>query len=103
MHGNQGYIVIQFYTSESFQSRTEFSHKAHLKCLEGPAHDHYSKTYGTINKSCLLNIKYFSLFGGGLPFDCMHDILEGIAPSEVKQLLKHYTTSNLFTLQDFNE
>jgi len=64
------------YTSENFQARTEHTHKEHLKCLEGPAHVHYSKTYGINNKSCLLNIKYYSMFKGGLPFDCMHDILE---------------------------
>ena len=42
------------------------------------------------------------MFGGGLPHDAMHDILEGIGPLETKFLLSHCITNGLFTLEDFN-
>ena len=33
----------------------------------------------------------------------MHDLLEGIAPKEIKQLNIYYTTNSFFTLKEFNE
>ena len=45
---------------------------------------HYSKTYGINRKSALLDVAHFPFFNGGLPHDCMHDILEGAASTEVK-------------------
>ena len=72
--------------------------------LEGPTASHYSKVYGVNERSCLLDVKFFSLFDGGLPHDAMHDILEGIAPLEIKKLLVHCIRSNKwFTLDEFNK
>ena len=42
------------------------------------------------------------MFDGGLPHDAMHDILEGIAPLEIKLLLSHCVTNGLFTLEGYN-
>ena len=42
------------------------------------------------------------MFEGGLPRDAMHDILEGIAPLEIKLLLSQLIANGLFTLGEFN-
>jgi hypothetical protein len=91
------------YSSEEFMLRDNASHLSQLSMLNGPASDHYSITYGINRRSCLLDVENFSLFDGGLPHDVMHDILEGIAPKQIKQLLYHYTMNGLFTLKEFNE
>ena len=95
--------LLLSYASEGFQQRSDTTHKEHLKCLGGSADSHYSKVYGINNRSGLLNVKYYSIFGGGLPFDCMHDLMEGLIPSEVKLLLIHCISNKYFTLQEFNE
>lgn len=90
------------FTSSSFELRTENKHREQCQNLDSPAASHYSKTYGINRKTSLLDIHYFSMFGGGLPHDAMHDILEGIGPLETKLLLSHCITNGLFTLEDFN-
>jgi len=42
------------------------------------------------------------MFGGGLPHDAMHDVLEGAAPLEIKLLLMHCITVGFFTLDWYN-
>ena len=71
--------------------------------LDGPTASHYSKTYGINRRSSLLNIKFYSIFGGGLPHDAMHDILEGVAPLEIKLLLSKCIKDGLITLEEFND
>ena len=45
----------------------------------------------------------FSMFGGGLPHDIMHDVLEGVVVREMLLLL-HYCLRNKFIiLADYNE
>lgn len=73
--------------SEGFIPRSKENHEEQCKLLQGPLSEHYSKTYGINFRSCLLDISYFSMFGGGLPHDAMHDLLEGIAPMEIKLLI----------------
>ena len=72
------------------------------KELNGPAGAHYSKTYGINRQSSLLDIMGYSMFGGGLPHDAMHDILEGLTPLEIKLLLKEFISQKLFSLQEYN-
>ena len=55
------------------------------------------KSYGVNRRSSLLDLTDFNMFGGGLPHDAMHDILEGVAPLETK-LLVHCITAGFFTL-----
>ena len=43
------------------------------------------------------------MLSGGLPHDAMHDILEGIAPCEIKLVLSHCIASHPFTLDEFND
>lgn len=90
--------------SSDFEKRTLEGHLKHIQDLDGPMGNHYSKTYGINRKSALLDIKYFSIFDFGLPHDAMHDILEGIAPLEIKKLLHyHITVKRSFTLAEYND
>ena len=43
------------------------------------------------------------MFGGGLPHDSMHDILEGIASLEIKLFLRLCTMSGIFSLSYLND
>lgn len=82
--------------------RTTESHERHCSLLNGPLRDHYSKTYGVNRRSSLLGITNFNMFGGGLPHDAMHDVLEGVGPLEIKLLLVHCITAGFFTLDYYN-
>ena len=95
--------VSSAFISNGFQLRTDTEHDKQIKLLVGPTADHFSKTYGINRRSSLLDIKYFTMFGGGLPHDAMHDILEGVACNEIQLLLCLYITSHLFSLDKFND
>ena len=90
------------YTSEDCDLRNDSNHATHLTLIQGPTASHYSTTYGINRRSSLLDVKHFSLFTGGLPRDIMHDILEGIAPMQIKRLLCHYDASGVISLDEFN-
>ena len=90
--------------SSDFERRTLEDHLKHTQNLHGPMESHYSKTYGINRKSAILGIKHFSLFDFGLPHDAMHDLLEGVAPLEIKKLLHyHITVKHSFTLVEYND
>lgn len=91
------------FSCNKFQLRTEIEHRKQLKMLNGPTAQHFSKTYGINRESALLNVKYFSMIGGGLPHDAMHDILEGLAPLEIKLMLTYFITNRVFSLNYFND
>ena len=61
------------YTDDIFEVRTTENHERHCALLNGPLCDHYSKTYGVNRRSSLLDL---TMFGGGLPHDATHDVLE---------------------------
>ena len=63
------------------------SHEEHCNLLKTPAFAHYSNVYGINNHSALLNIPAYSMFGGGLPHDLMHDVC-GI---EGKEMIRTWT------------
>ena len=73
-----------------------------LCLINGPLYSHYSKTYGINRRSALLDVPHFNMFGGGLPHDAMHDILEGLAPVEIKCLLQYCITARYFSLEWYN-
>ena len=95
--------AVSSFDSKAFIMRSIDSHKNHCDLIDGVNGSHYSKTYGINYRSCLLDVKYFSLFNGGLPHDCMHDLLEGIGPKEIKLLLTHCISAKYFTLDEYNE
>ena len=80
-----------FKSSDYIIQRTDSQHEQHCQELSGPMGDHYSKVYGINRRSILMDVPYFSLFGGSLPHDLMHDILEGVAQHEMT-LLRTYTS-----------
>ena len=63
-------------------------HYCDLIEAEEPLHSHYSTTYGINYRTCLLDVKHYSLFGG-LLHNMMHGVLEGTAPLEIKLLIAH--------------
>lgn len=91
------------FVSESFEKREDDIHRRQCDMLDGPTSSHYSKTYGINRRSSLLDIKFYSMFGGGLPHDAMHDILEGVAPLEVKLLLCKCIAEGLLSLEELND
>ena len=91
------------FVSDDFDCRTKQDHLKHLESLTGPSAAHFSKTYGINERSALLDIKDFDMFGGGLPHDTMHDIFEGVAELEVQHLLYHCISSHFFTLNEYND
>ena len=62
-----------------------------------------TRNYLQCNTSALLDVAHFPFFDGGLPHDCMHDILEGAAPTEIKLLLKHCIAQKYFTVEEYNK
>lgn len=91
------------FLSNDYTSRTEHEHLKQVKLLEGPGATHFSKTYGINRKSAIMDIKYYSMFDGGLPHDAMHDVFEGVASSEIKFLLSYCIKQGFFTLNDYND
>ena len=91
------------FDSLSFEAHSNKQHKAQCEMLKGPTFEHYSKMYGINRCSSLLKIPHFSLFNGGLLHDAMHDLLEGVALSELSALLKHYINEkHYFSIEQFN-
>ena len=50
-----------------------------------------------------MDINFYCMFGGGLPHDAMHDLLEGVAPLEIKLLLSQCVRDRLIRLAEFND
>ena len=98
----QDTLSAHFY-SEAYEKRHDTRHLKHVREIQSDSSGHYSKTYGINQTSVLLDVKFFSMFENGLPHDLMHDLLEGLVPSEVKHLLLYYVSTHTFTLQEFNE
>ena len=72
--------------------------------LEGPLHDEHSVTYGISEKSVLNEIEHFHVANQScLPQYLMHLLLEGVAPIELKLLLKAFVREKVFSLETLNE
>lgn len=74
------------FNSSGFELRTEDKHLEQCQNLDGPTASHYSKTW---HQPKIFSPRHCSLLNvwRGLPHDAMHDILEGIAPLEIKLFL----------------
>lgn len=81
--------------------RTRDTHAHHIRSLQGPLNSHSSVTYGLTRDSCLNSSSYFHVTEGLAP-DIMHDVLEGVAQYEVKELLKYLIEEKLITLDHLN-
>ena len=56
--------------------------------LSSADRQHFSTVYGVNRHALLDNLTYFDVASGALIPDIMHDILEGMLPSELKCMLK---------------
>ncbi len=70
------------FLSDAFTVRTTHEHRAHCALLQGNLGSFHSTTYGINRWSTLGDIDNFSIVKC-LPFDIMHDLLEGIFPNEL--------------------
>lgn len=87
--------------SGSFQLRHKDSHDRQMQEVrENPG---LSQTYG-VKRACLLteNLKHFHVVTG-YPPDILHDLLEGIVPTELFLCLKDLIGKRHFTLDTLNE
>lgn len=87
--------------SGEFQPRTEQAHALHIKAVEEDPtlHDCFGvKKGGPLTKK----LKYFS-FVRGYPPDILHDLFEGIVPSELAHCLNMFIKNKYFTLLELND
>lgn len=90
------------FTAGSFQDRSRATHAQHCALLSGPLRDHAATAYGILRDSILNQSNFFHVTEGLVP-DIMHDVLEGCAPYEVKELLKYLQEEGFVNLQYVNE
>ena len=98
---NMQYFVISFqFHEDAFVLRTKEGHNEQCQRLDQG--EHFKKTYGLNSNSLLNNCRFYHVIGG-LPADCMHDILEGVLQYCVKELLKVLIyEKNYLTLDELN-
>ena len=87
--------------SEEFLPRTIATHSTQCASLDGPLHDHFASTFGISHDSILNTSRYFHVTEGSIP-DVMHDVLEGVLPYEVKELLKHLTNEGIISFSELS-
>lgn len=87
--------------SDAFTHRSRPTHNSHVMSLNGPLRNHMSTTYGVTRSSCLNSSNYFHVTEGLIP-DVMHDVLEGVAQYELKELIKHLVEDRIYTLAGIN-
>ena len=91
------------FTEDEFDLRNKELHEYHLNQLKEHAslREHYSKEYGVIKRSVLLDAPYFDVTRQ-LPQDIMHVILEGALSRTLYYVIHWFLDHSLFTLQDLN-
>ena len=90
-------VNAQFiYDEDEVELRTKDNYQQHVSLNEP------SKT-GVKENSCLNKLQYFHVTEN-ISVDIMHDILEGVAPLEVKLMLRHFIyEEKLLTLEQLND
>ena len=70
--------------------RTQVSYSHHCDLIETAPElaEHYSTVYGINYRSPLDSLSNFEVAEGAMIPDIMHDILEGVLPLEMKNMLK---------------
>ena len=88
--------VQHVFEEDEFEKRTKDNYQQHVMLNN-------STITGIKHDSCLNTLKYFHVTEG-VCVDIMHDVLEGVAPLEVKLLLRQLIyEDNLFTLEQLND
>lgn len=94
-------IQSLFYDSE-FLIRTKKDHQSVCESMKvDELKSHFSWVYGVNRDSILNELKYFHVVGGLAP-DVMHDLLEGVVPLVICDLLHHYIKKKFFSLDELN-
>ena len=91
------------FTEEGFDLRDEETHSYHLQQLQDnlALYQHFSKEYGVVRKTVLLDAPYFNVTRQ-LPQDLMHVILEGAMSRSLYFVLRWYLDHSVFTLDEVN-
>lgn len=78
------------FVEKHFPLRTPQTHSHHYDLIENNPElwNHYSKVFGVNYRSALESLPYFSVPNGSMIPDIMHDVLEGLLPLEINNLLK---------------
>jgi hypothetical protein len=86
-----------------FIIRSEKDHDEYCASLKIAAlNKHIAKLYGILFDSILNELKYFHVIGGLTP-DVMHDLLEGVVPLVVSQVVSHCLKKKYFKLDELNQ
>lgn len=99
--GTDEEIQSKFCDSE-FVPRTKADHDLHCQGLDTELSEYFSRLYGINNSSVLNQLKFFHVVGGLVP-DVMHDLLEGVLPLTICEMLKHFiSVKKYFTIDELN-
>ena len=91
---------MQFHEKD-FVLRTRTGHDRQCELVQQD--EELSKMYGVCRKTILNKSRYYHVVNG-LPGDAMHDILEGVLQSKVKEMLKVFIwEQKYFSLEQLNE
>ncbi len=92
------------FTEEEFDLRNKDLHDYHLEQMEEDPSlaEHYSKEYGVVKRSILLEAPYFDVTQQ-LPQDIMHVILEGALSRSLFFVLRWFLDHKVFSLTDVNQ
>ena len=87
---------IALFDEDYLEKRNGVNYQQQVALHDGPS-------TGIRQDSCLNTLEYFHVTEN-VSVDIMHDVLEGIAPLEVKLLLRHYIYEDkLLSLEQLNE
>lgn len=88
-------IQNKFYDVE-FKTRTRQEHNLHCSGLSQPdLKKAYSRLYGVTRKCIFNELQFFNVIGG-LPPGIMHDLLEGVIPKVIIELIIYFIRKNSF-------
>lgn len=91
------------FTEEEFELRNQEIHSYHLQQLEDnpTLYQHFSKEYGVVKRSVLLDAPYFDITRR-LPQDIMHGVLKGALSRALYFVLHWFLSHSVFTLDEVN-
>lgn len=91
------------FTEEEFELRNQEIHSYHLQQLEDnpTLYQHFSKEYGVVKRSVLLDAPYFDITRQ-LPQDIMHGVLKGALSRALYFVLHWFLSHSVFTLDEVN-
>lgn len=96
------YEIQNKYYDFQFTARTRHDHDLHCSGLaENELRETFARLYG-ITRKCIFNeLQYFNVIGG-LPPDIMHDLLEGVLPRVICELLIYCIRKKFVSLKEIN-